>query len=129
VVYATLAQLEGWLGTPAPADADRLLKNASMALDYHLMVYSYAVDTSGNPTNTDVLAALADCVCAQIEWWQSNGDELNEMAQYDSYGFEGAQFHRAHPLPELCQRARQRLQLLNAVQSIGVFGMRRKIGI
>jgi hypothetical protein len=127
--YATVVQLEAYTGVPSDVDAPRKLLRASDLLDYHLRTWSYAVDVNGNPTDATVITAFADAVCAQLEWWRSNNDELNELAQWDSMSFEGASFHRAGPLPRLAPRALERLGTLTAVQGVGVFVLRRKIGI
>ena len=72
--YATTAQLAEWLGTDAPADAERLLCRASELLD--ATVYgAYAVDSAtGLPADPDAVAALRDAACAQVEFWAEVGE-------------------------------------------------------
>jgi hypothetical protein len=72
--YATAADLAEWLGTEAPADAERLLRRASELLD--ATVYgAYAVDSlTGLPADPDAAAALRDAACAQVEFWVEVGE-------------------------------------------------------
>ncbi|MFD8151742.1 hypothetical protein ACFV28_13455 [Streptomyces sp. NPDC059720] len=73
-VYATPEQLTAWTGQPAPPDADRLLARASEDVDDALVTAVYATDALGMPTDPDILRALADATCAQVEWQQETGD-------------------------------------------------------
>lgn len=73
-VYATPEQLTAYTGRPAPADADRLLARASEDVDSALLTAVYATDATGRPTDPDVIEALADAACAQVEYWQETGD-------------------------------------------------------
>ena len=36
------------------------------------------------PTDTDVIQALADATCAQVEWWNETGDSTGAAAMYQS---------------------------------------------
>ncbi|MDX3214569.1 hypothetical protein PV318_03285 [Streptomyces sp. ME02-6991-2B] len=74
-VYATPEQLAAWTGRPAPADAERLLARASQDIDDALLTAVYYTDTAGMPTDPDVVAALADATCAQVEYQQATGDD------------------------------------------------------
>ncbi|MFE4057404.1 hypothetical protein ACFXP3_14090 [Streptomyces sp. NPDC059096] len=71
-VYATPEQV--WTGQP-PADADRLLANASDDIDDALLTAVYRTDDAGMPTDPTVLTALAEAVRAQIEYWAATGDD------------------------------------------------------
>lgn len=73
--YATAVQLADWLGTSAPADADRQLRRASADIDAALLTAVYDTDDTGAPTDTAVAAAFADAACAQVEWWAATGDD------------------------------------------------------
>ncbi|WP_326728843.1 hypothetical protein [Streptomyces phaeochromogenes] len=74
-IYATPEQLTAWTGRPAPADAARLLARASEDIDDALLTAIYATNSAGMPTDPDVVDALADAVCAQIEYQQATGDD------------------------------------------------------
>ena len=72
--YATTAELAAWLGTDAPADAERLLRRASELLDATVCV-AYAVDAAtGLPADSDAAEALCDAACAQVEQWVEVGE-------------------------------------------------------
>lgn len=76
--YATSADLTGWLGSQAPADAERLLERASELLD-SIVTASFAVDaTSRLPSDPDVATALRDACCAVVEFWLEVG-EANDI--------------------------------------------------
>jgi hypothetical protein len=73
--YATTSELADWLGTSAPADAERLLERASELLD-SIVVASFAVDPETKlPTDADTAAALRDACCAVVEFWREVGEE------------------------------------------------------
>lgn len=72
--YATLSELAAWLRADPPDNAERLLVAASRRVDSALIGAFYAVDDDGLPTDADVIAALRDAVCAQVEWWDEIGD-------------------------------------------------------
>ncbi|MFC8199942.1 hypothetical protein ACFUTV_31800 [Streptomyces sp. NPDC057298] len=74
-VYATPEQLTAWTGQPAPADAERLLLRASEDIDDALRTAVYRTDALGMPTEPAVVTALADAVCAQVEYQVATGDD------------------------------------------------------
>lgn len=72
--YATTAELADWLGSSAPADAERLLLRASETLD-SLVTAAFAVDpVTTLPTDADTAAALRDACCAVVEFWAEVGE-------------------------------------------------------
>ncbi|MFZ3547707.1 hypothetical protein ACODT3_19230 [Streptomyces sp. 4.24] len=75
-VYATPEQLAMWMGRPAPDDdAARLLARASEDVDDALLTAVYDVDADGDPTDPQIVAALAAAACAQAEFWLASGDD------------------------------------------------------
>jgi hypothetical protein len=74
-VYATPAQYATWTGQTAPTGADRLLARASEDIDDALRTAVYCTDDAGMPTDPDIIAALADATCAQVEYQQATGDD------------------------------------------------------
>lgn len=70
-VYATADDVIDWLGDYPPANVDTLITRASLIVDELLIGVRYAVDTNSMPTDTTVIGALRDAVCAQIAWWVS----------------------------------------------------------
>lgn len=73
--YATPEQLAAYIGEDPPEDAERLLERASRDIDSALLTAVYATDpVTGAPTDARVLTALANAVCAQVEYWLETGD-------------------------------------------------------
>jgi hypothetical protein len=83
-VYATTADLANYLEAVPPANARRLLRQASADIEQATKTAIYDVDTNGFPTDTAVLAAMRDAVCAQVEWWNETGDSLGVTGQWGS---------------------------------------------
>ncbi|MER6196762.1 hypothetical protein ABT234_05195 [Streptomyces sp. NPDC001586] len=85
-VYATPEALAMWMGRPAPDDdAARLLARASEDVDAALLTAVYDVDDDGDPTDPQIVAALAAAACAQAEFWLASGDDgTGAAAQWDS---------------------------------------------
>lgn len=87
MAYATSADYESYTGQTAPADIERLLDRASEWLDTELLLGAvYDVDAAGLPTDTDVIAALRDATCAQVELWQSEGEDVDVSGPVQSVG-------------------------------------------
>lgn len=82
--YATIVQLADYLHTDAPADAAKLLEDATRALDDALLTAVYDVDSGGMPTDPQVIAAFAEAVCAIVEWWGETGDPVGADGGWDS---------------------------------------------
>jgi hypothetical protein len=112
--YATVADLESYLGVTPPDNAAYLLRDAQDLLDATaLLTASYAADTNGNPTDAKIIAALKKAACQQVEWWLQTGDPLDEMGQYQSFAIEGLSVSRkvdASP-DRVCKKARDTLRV------------------
>jgi hypothetical protein len=77
-VYATVAQLVEYLGTDPPAGADRLLAQASRLLESDFLLAAfYDTGDDGMPSDTEVAAAFAEAVCAQVQFWGEVGEETD----------------------------------------------------
>ncbi len=103
--HATEAELTAYLGTSAPADAERLLARASSHVDYYTHAHYNVDDDTGLATDDEVAAALRDATCAQVEQWIEAGehnaiDGLASM-QMSSGG------HSGYRPPPLAPRAHQ----------------------
>jgi hypothetical protein len=83
-VYATTADLANFLEKAPPANARRLLWQASRDVERATKTAIYDVDDNGFPTDTAVKAAMRDAVCAQVEWWGETGDSLGAGGQWSS---------------------------------------------
>lgn len=78
--YATTGQLAVWLDAAPPPRARLLLRRATIEVDQLLRTAVYPVDDAGLPTDPAVARALADAVCAQVEWWGEVGDSVGSGA-------------------------------------------------
>jgi hypothetical protein len=84
-VYATSADYTQWSGQAAPSDIERLLARASEDIDDALIAAVYDTDGSDMPTDPEVVDAMRDAVCAQVEYQQETGDTGTGAAgRYDS---------------------------------------------
>lgn len=81
-VYANTAQLANYLQAVPPANARKLLAQASRDVERATKTAIYDTDTNGFPTDAKVLAAFRDAVCAQVEWWGETGDSLGAGGQW-----------------------------------------------
>lgn len=78
-MYATVEQFVAWRRQPAPAEAEVLLARASDDIAAALITAVY--DTALVP----VAEALADAVCAQVEYWLATGsDGITTSEAWDS---------------------------------------------
>lgn len=84
-IFATPQQLADYLDPDAdpgpavpPANAQRLLRNASREVSRITLCSEYDTDSGGMPTDADVLAAFVEATCAQAEWLIANGDDAGD---------------------------------------------------
>jgi len=112
--YATVAELTAYIdGSVAiPADAARLLTEASALLDYRQTAsnVTFAIDpVTGLPTDTEVAEAMRDAACAQVRALIESG-EGNDID-----GLAGTEIHAGAysgtRMPELARRAKRYLKL------------------
>lgn len=75
-IYATSAQYVTYTGQAAPADIDARLARASRFLDSQVfrLCWYEVVTATGLPSNTLVIEAFRDAVCAQVQWGVDVGD-------------------------------------------------------
>jgi hypothetical protein len=92
-IYATAAQYQTYSGQTPPADIDRLLTQASRLLDSRVLRSSwYDVDeTTGMPTDSEVLAAFSDAACAQVEFWGEVGEDVDMSGPVEEVRIGSAQ--------------------------------------
>lgn len=76
--YATPSDLAAWLRAEPPATVDVLLPAAKRRLDWALIGAYYPVDDDGLPTDAAIAAALRDASCAQVAWWDEQGDTTGQ---------------------------------------------------
>lgn len=121
MAYATTTDLESYLNVTAselPDDADRLLDRASELVDY--IVSPNIIDT----TDTGQSTAAQNAVCAQVEYWINQGEEVDIMkapGEYSIGSFSVGRQSNQHEVPALSPRAR-RFLLLDGLLYKGVGG-------
>lgn len=69
LVYATGDELATWMDADAPDNATALLRQASILVGRACRNDLYDVDSSGKPSDPDLVEAMRDAVCAQAEYW------------------------------------------------------------
>ena len=100
-VYATPEQYTAWTGQPAPTGVERLLARASRDIDAALLTAIYDTDSTGMPTDPDIVATLADATCAQVEYQQATGDDGTGAAgQWDSVSIGPVSMSGRRPRPQ-----------------------------
>lgn len=104
--YATVSELEAWLAPePAPENAARLLKRATVAIDRAL--YGLAYDK----TDPDVKQTLSDACVQQVQWMVDRADETGAQDDLQSMSTGQRSFTRrtvgngAGSTPRLAQSA------------------------
>lgn len=103
MAHATTTQLAAWLGV---VEGD-LVSDAARLLDRATEVIDEAVVAPYDDTDSDVLEALADATCAQVEFWLEIGEEHDISGQRGEIETEGLRIRR---LPgTLAPRARRAL--------------------
>lgn len=113
--HATSAQLAAYTGAAAPSDADRLLTRASEVIDAALLTATYSVDSIGTAREADVLTALQNATCAQVEFWLAGDEEDDVLGPTQGYAVGGMQVqfgageNRTAPI-ELAPRAARHLR-------------------
>lgn len=87
--YATVSDLEAWLAPePAPANAARLLEQASDAIDSALTGAMY------EPTDPDVLDVLRKACVRQVHWMMDRDDETGANNDVQSMSAGSRSFTR-----------------------------------
>jgi hypothetical protein len=106
MAYATISDLEAWLAPePAPANAHRLLEEASDAIDGALTGAVY------NPDDPDVLDILRRACVRQVHWMMDRGDETGAQNDLQSMSAGSRSFTRrtvgegAGAAPKIAPRA------------------------
>lgn len=83
--YATTDDLADFLrSTPLPADADRMLEEASDDIDAALVGVRYAVDAYGQPTDPKVIATFRKAAVRQVHWMMDRDDETGALDDVQS---------------------------------------------
>lgn len=73
LVYADTTALTAWTGGPPPANANQLLRSASLLITNATVASVYGVDDAGLPSEAKVLQAFKDATCAQVAYWVAAG--------------------------------------------------------
>lgn len=73
LLYATKADVVTWLGEEPDADIDLHIRHASLLVARACRNDLYNVDAAGKPEDDDLVDAMRDAVCAQVEYWLAAG--------------------------------------------------------
>jgi len=73
LVYATPDDLSTFTGQPAPDNAARLLRGASMLVRRATRAALYDTTSAGLPSDPDTAEAFKDATCAQAAEWARRG--------------------------------------------------------
>ena len=84
--YATTAEFSVWDGaTEYTVPSDSLLRRASGVIDGLTRHSKFASDVDGYPTDIDVSDVFRDATCAQVAFWDENGDPTGAGSQDGSF--------------------------------------------
>lgn len=96
--YATVQEFTDFLDPdPVPANAARLLANASRKLDQVLLGAVYAT-TNGLPTDPELADVFREAVCLQAAYIAALGDETGANANVNQMRVGTVHVYRALPL-------------------------------
>ena len=110
MAHASTAQLAEWLDV----EEEDLVEGAARLLDRATDVIDDAVVSPYVTDAEDVLAALADATCAQVEFWLEVGEEHDVTGQRGQIAIGGQGGLAISRLPStLAPRARRALALEN----------------
>lgn len=73
LTYATPADLAVWTGSPAPANAESLIRKASGLVADATRGSIYRVDPDDRPTDSKIGLALQEATLSQVEAWLDAG--------------------------------------------------------
>lgn len=89
MTYATSGDYTAFTGQPAPVGTDRLLARASEVIDGALFAAVYRTNSSGAALDPEVVNALRDATCAQVEFWQAGDEEDDVLGPTQGYAVGG----------------------------------------
>lgn len=93
-VWATTTDLANWIDDTPPLDARRMLAHATRKVRALVQMAIYDVDTAGEPTDVDVIAAVRDATCDLAQWWIQSGDEHGARSLFTSVSIGGVSLSR-----------------------------------
>ncbi|MDV6309910.1 head-tail connector protein [Gordonia amicalis] len=73
LLYATTADVTTWVGEDPDVDVTPMIRKASILVGNACRNDLYDVDGAGKPSNPDLVEAMRDAVCAQVEFWVAAG--------------------------------------------------------
>ncbi len=76
LLYATEDDLGNWIGEEPEADPKPLIRKASILVGNACRNDLYDVDNAGKPSDPDLVEAMRDAVCAQVEQWVKAGYDV-----------------------------------------------------
>lgn len=73
LIYATAVDLADWTKTPAPDNADTLLREASILVADACLADIYDTTPDRMPTDQSLRDAMRDATCVQAAFWAEHG--------------------------------------------------------
>lgn len=76
LLYANLGDITAWLGEDPDTDVAPLLRKASLLVARACRNDLYDTDSAGKPADDDLVDAMRDAVCAQVDKWLAAGYDV-----------------------------------------------------
>lgn len=73
LLYATTADVTTWIGEDLDTDVTAMIRRASILVGNACRNDLYDVDGAGKPSDPDLVEAMRDAVCAQVDYWVAAG--------------------------------------------------------
>lgn len=73
LLYATTADVTAWIGEDPDVDPTGMIRKASILVGQACRNDLYDVDGAGKPSDPDLVEAMRDAVCAQVDYWVAAG--------------------------------------------------------
>lgn len=89
VPFANTRDLAAYSGKAPPADAARLLADASREIERITRTAVYALDPAGLPADPGIRRAMADATCELVGWWAETGTRSGARGLYTSASIAG----------------------------------------
>ena len=109
LTYATVGDVEKWLGVDAPENAPALIRRASQLVAVATRHAVYDTTPAGLPSDPDVADAMRDATCAHVQAMVDAGVEKtsigNMTARVSKTSLDGASIDYDHATGEAKQQS------------------------
>lgn len=73
LLYATKDDVTTWVGEEPDVDVTAMIRKASILVGHACRNDLYTLDGAGKPSDPDLVEAMRDAVCAQVDYWVAAG--------------------------------------------------------